>query len=68
MSDLAEQKRKAATEPVNPLIADAFALYVKSKNYHWHLYGPHFRDYYLLFDEQADSTFKSIDIMAECCF
>jgi starvation-inducible DNA-binding protein len=65
VTDLAPQEVRAVTEAVNPLIADAFALYVKTKNFHWHLYGSHFRDYHLLFDEQADAIFESIDIMAE---
>lgn len=52
-------------EVVNPLIADAFALYLKTKNFHWHLSGSHFREYHLLFDEQADSIFDSIDLLAE---
>ncbi|HZT98390.1 MAG TPA: DNA starvation/stationary phase protection protein [Ktedonobacteraceae bacterium] len=56
---------QAITEAVNPLIADAFALYVKTKNFHWHLAGSHFRDYHLLFDEQAEAILASIDIMAE---
>ena len=56
---------KAITEAVNPLVADAFALYVKTKNFHWHLYGSHFRDYHELFDEQAEAILESIDIMAE---
>ena len=56
---------RAVTEVVNPLIADAFALYVKTKNYHWHLYGPHFNDYHKMFDEQAEAIFGSIDEMAE---
>jgi starvation-inducible DNA-binding protein len=64
-TDLSPQETKAVTEAVNPLIADAFALYVKTKNFHWHLYGSHFRDYHVLLDEQADSIFESIDIMAE---
>jgi starvation-inducible DNA-binding protein len=64
-TDLSPQEVKAITEAVNPLIADAFALYVKTKNFHWHLYGSHFRDYHLLFDEHADAIFESIDIMAE---
>jgi starvation-inducible DNA-binding protein len=64
-TDLSSQEVKAITEAVNPLIADAFALYVKTKNFHWHLYGSHFRDYHLLFDEHADAIFESIDIMAE---
>ena len=50
---------------VNSLIADAFALYIKMKNFHWHLSGSHFREYHLLFDEQADSIFESIDPLAE---
>ncbi|MBS1796975.1 MAG: DNA starvation/stationary phase protection protein [Acidobacteria bacterium] len=50
---------------VNPLIADAFALYIKTKNFHWHLSGSHFREYHLLFDEHADSIFASIDPLAE---
>jgi starvation-inducible DNA-binding protein len=64
-TDLSAQEVKAITEAVNPLIADAFALYVKTKNFHWHLYGSHFRDYHLLFDEHADAILDSIDIMAE---
>jgi starvation-inducible DNA-binding protein len=64
-TDLSPQEVKAVTEAVNPLIADAFALYVKTKNFHWHLYGSHFRDYHLLLDEHADAIFDSIDIMAE---
>src|SRR6266568_8902423 len=65
VTDLSPQEARAVTEAVNPLIADAFALYVKTKNFHWHLYGSHFRDYHLLLDEQADAIFESIDIMAE---
>src|SRR5258708_2351457 len=65
VTDLTPQEAQAVTEAVNPLIADAFALYVKTKNFHWHLSGSHFRDYHLLFDEQADAMFESIDIMAE---
>jgi starvation-inducible DNA-binding protein len=64
-TDLSPQETKAITEAVNPLIADAFALYVKTKNFHWHLYGSHFRDYHELFDEHAEAILESIDIMAE---
>ena len=64
-TDLQPQEVQAVVEAVNPLIADAYALYVKAKNYHWHLVGSHFRDYHLLFDEQADAIFASIDPMAE---
>jgi starvation-inducible DNA-binding protein len=65
VTDLKPDEVRAITEAVNPLIADAFALYVKTKNFHWHLSGSHFRDYHLLFDEQAEAIFDSIDIMAE---
>jgi starvation-inducible DNA-binding protein len=64
-TDLTSQEVKAIAEAVNPLIADSFALYVKTKNFHWHLYGSHFRDYHLLFDEHADAILDSIDVMAE---
>src|SRR5919205_3161464 len=64
-TDLTAQEVQAVTEAVNPLIGDAFALYVKTKNYHWHLAGSHFRDYHLMFDEQADAIFASIDPLAE---
>jgi starvation-inducible DNA-binding protein len=64
-SDLKPKEVQAVTEAVNPLIADAFALYVKTKNFHWHVASSHFRDYHLLLDEQADSIFASIDVLAE---
>ena len=64
-TDLTAQETQAITEALNPLIADAFALYVKTKNFHWHLSGSHFREYHLLFDEQAEAIFGSIDILAE---
>jgi starvation-inducible DNA-binding protein len=64
-TDLTSEQRDAVTNAVNPLIADSFALYVKTKNFHWHLSGPHFRDYHLLFDEQAEAIFETIDVLAE---
>lgn len=64
-TDLTAKEAEAVTEVVNPLIADAFALYIKTKNYHWHLFGPHFRDYHLLFDEHAEAILDSVDVMAE---
>jgi starvation-inducible DNA-binding protein len=64
-TDLKTSDVKAIVEAVNPLIADSFALYVKSKHFHWHLFGPHFRDYHLLFDEQAESILDGIDPLAE---
>jgi len=64
-TDLSPDGVRAIAAAVNPLIADAFALYVKTKNYHWHLAGPRFRDYHLLLDEHADAIFPSIDVLAE---
>jgi starvation-inducible DNA-binding protein len=64
-SDLSEAGRQKIAESLNPLVADAFALYVKSKHFHWHASGSHFRDYHLLFDEQADQIFAMIDVIAE---
>ena len=52
-------------DALNRLAADAVALYLKTKNYHWHVSGSHFRDYHLLFDEQAESILESVDILAE---
>jgi starvation-inducible DNA-binding protein len=64
-SDLNEKARQKIADSVNPLVADAFALYVKTKSFHWHLSGSHFRDYHLLFDEQAEQIFATIDLLAE---
>lgn len=50
---------------LNGIVADGFALYIKAKNFHWHLSGPHFRDYHLLFDEQASQILAGIDPLAE---
>jgi starvation-inducible DNA-binding protein len=47
------------------LLADMFALYIKTKNFHWHMSGPHFRDYHLMLDEQADQIFATTDDIAE---
>jgi starvation-inducible DNA-binding protein len=65
VTDFTSQESHDITEALNPLIADLFALYVKTKNFHWHLAGSHFRDYHLLFDEQADQIFAAVDILAE---
>jgi starvation-inducible DNA-binding protein len=64
-TDLTSQEVQAITEAINPLVADFFALYVKTKNFHWHLTGSHFRDYHLLFDEHAQQIFAGIDLLAE---
>ena len=49
------------------LLADMFTLYLKTKNFHWHMSGPHFRDYHLLLDEKGDQIFETTDAMAERC-
>lgn len=64
-TDISENAAKAIASALNGLCADAFALYVKTKNFHWHMSGPHFRDYHLLLDEQADQIEDSIDPLAE---
>ena len=53
------------TDTLTPLLADVFALYLKTKNFHWHMSGSHFRDYHLLLDEQAEQIFKMTDDIAE---
>ena len=55
----------AIASELRQLLADVFALYVKTKNFHWHMSGPHFRDYHLLLDEQADQIFAMTDDIAE---
>ena len=65
VTDLTSQEAQAVTEAVNPLIADALALYTKTKNFHWHLSGSHFRDYHLLFDKHAEQLLESVDTLAE---
>jgi len=64
-TDLTRAEVDAVTAAVNPLIADTLALYLKSKNFHWHLSGVHFRDFHLLFDEHAEVLIESVDILAE---
>src|SRR6266481_3901669 len=64
-TDLSAEGVREISAALNALIADTFALYVKTKNFHWHVSGPHFRDYHLLLDEQGDQLAASIDILAE---
>ncbi|MCO1336667.1 hypothetical protein MO867_20280, partial [Microbulbifer sp. OS29] len=64
-TDLGESARASITNAVNTLLADTFSLYVKTKNFHWHVSGPHFRDYHLLFDDQADDVLEMTDALAE---
>jgi starvation-inducible DNA-binding protein len=56
---------KNLSSVLNALLADAFALYLKTKNFHWHMSGPHFRDYHLMLDEQAGQIFEITDAIAE---
>jgi starvation-inducible DNA-binding protein len=64
-SDISSEAVRNITGALNALLADVFALYLKTKNFHWHMSGPHFRDYHLLLDEQADQIFAIGDDIAE---
>ncbi len=64
-TDLGANATRDIAAAVNGLVADTFALYVKTKNFHWHMSGPHFRDYHLLLDEQSDQIFAMTDPLAE---
>src|ERR1700722_15975696 len=64
-TDLSGNAVPEIAEALNGLLADAFALYLKTKNFHWHVSGPHFRDYHLLFDEQAAEIYATTDELAE---
>lgn len=60
-----DNKRKNVADALNRILADSFALYLKTKNFHWHVSGPHFRDYHLMLDEQAAAVLATTDIIAE---
>src|SRR5678816_224139 len=64
-TDLTAAATKEVSAMMNTILADVFALYLKTKNFHWHMSGPHFRDYHLLLDEQADQLFAMTDPIAE---
>jgi len=64
-TDLGEKASKDIAGGMNAILADVFALYLKTKNFHWHMSGPHFRDYHLLLDEQADQLYAMTDPIAE---
>jgi len=64
-SYLDEKAVKDISGGLNALLADVFALYLKTKNFHWHMSGPHFRDYHLLLDEHADQIYSMTDEIAE---
>lgn len=65
MADKKDNSKKALVGDLNGLLADHFALFIKTKNFHWHVAGPRFRDLHLLFDEQAIEIRDQIDIIAE---
>src|SRR6202142_3347932 len=64
-TDLGAKASKDIAGSMNGILADVFALYMKTKNFHWHMSGPHFRDYHLLLDEHADQLYAMTDEIAE---
>src|SRR5207247_8421446 len=64
-TDLSHAAVKDISAAMNAILADVFALYLKTKNFHWHMSGPHFRDYHLLLDEHAEQLFAMTDSVAE---
>jgi starvation-inducible DNA-binding protein len=64
-SDIDAASVKDITGALNAILADVFALYLKTKNFHWHMSGPHFRDYHLLLDDHGDQLFAMTDDIAE---
>lgn len=64
-TDLKPAAVKEVSEGLNVLLADMFALYMKTKNFHWHVSGPHFRDYHLMLDEHGEQIFETTDDIAE---
>ncbi len=64
-TDLKPKATKDIAGALNGILADVFALYLKTKNFHWHMSGPHFRDYHLLLDDQADQIYAMADPIAE---
>lgn len=64
-TDLKSNATKSVAEALNGVLADSYALYFKTKNFHWHVSGPHFRDYHLMFDDQAAQILATTDLIAE---
>jgi starvation-inducible DNA-binding protein len=64
-TDLGANATRDIAASLNGLLADVFALYIKTKNFHWHMSGSHFRDYHLMLDEQSDQIFAMTDVLAE---
>ncbi len=64
-TDLRSNATKSVAEALNGILADSYALYLKTKNFHWHVSGPHFRDYHLMLDDQATQILGTTDLIAE---
>ena len=64
-TDLSDEAVRELSAKLNEILADAFALYLKTQNFHWHVSGPHFRDYHLMLDEQSEQIFATTDEIAE---
>ena len=64
-TDLSANEINSVADALNSSLADSYALYLKTKNFHWHVSGPHFRDYHLLFDDQATQILATTDLIAE---
>ena len=64
-TDIKSNAAKSVAEALNGILADSYALYFKTKNFHWHVSGPHFRDYHLMFDDQAGQILATTDAIAE---
>ena len=63
--DLNRNETRTVAEALNRVLADTYAIYLKTKNFHWHVSGPHFRDYHLMLDEQAAQILATTDVIAE---
>ena len=64
-TDIGSNAAKSVADSLNGILADSYALYIKTKNFHWHVSGPHFRDYHLMLDEQATQILATTDEIAE---
>jgi starvation-inducible DNA-binding protein len=64
-TDLNRNDAKTVAQALNGILADSYALYFKTKNFHWHVSGPHFRDYHLMLDDQAAQILATTDVIAE---
>lgn len=64
-TDLGDNATRSVAQALNGVLADSYALYFKTKNFHWHVSGPHFRDYHLMFDDQAAQILATTDAIAE---